>query len=370
MALTRVGGRIRISEIEGHLGRLAVERGLLTLEQFLECLTLRNAEDPEAPLEIVLVSNGYLTDDQAEELTQAAEDAAAAPPAPPPARRPTAPRIPIGRGSSGSVYRTFLPDHEEPVAAKEISANALNRPFIAPFAENARRAASLAHPGVARVLGVEEQAGSLTIFSEFVRGTTLREYLQRQGPLPLDQAAGVLRQIAGVLHVAHSKEIVHGNLKPENVFLCSGGRVRLTDFGLARAEPAWLRPHADKAGAIVYSLAPEQWSKGAIPASDLYQAGILWHFMLTGRVPFEAQTFEEIRRKHEEDEPRPPSGINPGVPWAADAIFLKLLEKEPGRRYPSARALQEDLERLARGEPLEGVEKKTRRARIQKRFRG
>ncbi len=370
MPATRAGSRIRITEIEGHLGRLAVERGLLTLEQFLECLTLRNAEDPSAPLEIVLVSNGYLTDDQADEILEAAEAVAAAPPAPPPPRRPTAPRVPVGRGPSGSVYRTFLPDHEEPVAAKEISVNALNRPFIAMFAGNARRAAALAHPGVARVLGVEEQASSLTIFSEFVRGTTLRDYVQRHGPVPIDQAAGLLRQVAGVLHVAHSKEIVHANLKPENIFLGSGGRVRLTDFGLARAEPAWLRPHADQAGTIVFSLAPEQWSKGAVPASDLYQAGVLWHFMLTGRVPFEANTFEDIRRKHEQGERRPPSSLNPGLPWAADALFLKLVETEPHRRYPSARALQEDLERLSRDEPLQGVEKKTRRARIQKRYRG
>ncbi len=366
MAGTRVGDRIRISELEGHLGRLAVERGFLTLEQFLECLTLRNAEDPSAPLEIVLVSNGYLTDDQAEELARAAEAAAAAPPPP---RRPDALRVPVGRGPSGSVSRTFLPDHDDPVVAKEISANALNRPFLAAFAENARRAAALAHPGVARVLAVEARSDGLTIFSEYVRGATLRDYLLRHGPLPLKHANGILRQVAGVLHVAHSKDVVHGNLKPENVFLCSGGRVRLTDFGLARAEPEWLKPHADKAGSIVYSLAPEQWSAGALPASDLYQAGVLWHFMLTGRVPFEAQTFQDVRRKHEEEEPRPPSNINPGLPWAADALFLKLLQKEPGRRYPSPRALQEDLERLDRGEPLETAGKHTRRAKAGKRYR-
>jgi serine/threonine protein kinase len=369
MSPTRGIERIRVSETEGHLGRLAVERGLLTLEQFLECLSLRNAEDPSAPLEIVLVSNGYLTEEQADEIARAAADAAAAPPAPPPPRSAPTLRVPVGRGPSGSVYRTFLPGVEEPVAAKEIGVNALNRAFIATFAASARRASSLAHPGVARVLSVEEESYALTIFSEFVRGATLKDYFQRHGPLPLDHAAGILRQIAGVLHVAHSKDVLHANLKPENVFLCSGGRVRLTDFGLARAEPAWLRPHADKAGTIVYSLAPEQWSTGPEPASDLYQCGVLFFYMLTGRVPFEAGTFEAIRRKHEEDEPRPPSSINPGLPWAADALFLKLMEKEPRRRYASARALQEDLERLAKGDPLEAVEKRTRRARIQKRYR-
>jgi serine/threonine-protein kinase len=370
MSPTRVGDRIRISELEGHLGRLAVERGLLTLEQFLECLTLRNAEDPAAPLEIVLVSNGYLSEQQAEELAQAATDAAQAPPAPVPARRPAAPRVPVGRGPSGSVYRTFLPDHAEPVAAKEISANALNRPFLAAFAENARRAAALVHPGVARILGVEERHDALVIYSEFVRGATLREYLDRHGPLPLEKAAGILRQVAGVLHVAHAKEILHANLKAENVFLCSGGRVRLTDFGLARAEPAWLRPHADKAGTIVYSLAPEQWTHGAIPASDLYQSGVLWHLLLTGRPPFEAKSFEEIRRKHEREEPRPPSGINPGLVWGADAIFSKLLQKAPSDRYPSAREFQEDLERLLRGEPVRaGQAERARRGRIERRSR-
>jgi serine/threonine protein kinase len=367
---TRAVNRIRISELEGHLGRLAVERGFLSLEQFLECLTLRNAEDSTAPLEIVLVSNGYLTEEQADELLRAAESAAAAPPAPPPPRRSTAPKVPLGRGPSGSVCRTFLPDQAEPVAAKEISVNALNRPFIERFAENARRAAALAHPGVARVLGVDEEAAALTIFSELIRGVTLREYVQRHGPLPLDHAAGVLRQAAGVLHVAHSKEIVHGNLKPENLFVSAGSRVRLTDFGLARAEPSWLRSHADQAGSIVFSLAPEQWSSEAVPASDLYQAGVLWHFMLTGRMPFEAKTFQEIRRLHERGEAPPPSKLNSGLPWAADALFLKLVEKEPARRYASARALQEDLERLSRGEPLKAVEKRTRRMKIVKRYRG
>jgi serine/threonine-protein kinase len=157
--------------------------------------------------------------------------------------------------------------------------------------------------------------------------------------------------------------VAHGNLKPENVFVMPGGRVKLTDLGLARAEPEWLRRHVDNAGTIVFSLAPERWQGPATASADLYSCGVLWYFMLTGRYPFTGATFAEIRRKHEKGEAPVPSDDAPGLPKAADALFSRLVKKEPRERTATAGDLAAELDRLKRGEQLESEGRVTGRMR-------
>ena len=368
MGSTRKRSRIKITELEGQMGRLAVERGHITLEQFMEILTAREAEAADAPLDLVLVSGGYLSEEQAAAL---ARDAAQAPP--PMDRVSLADRcrplgVPAGRGPSGVVLKCALPGQAAPLALKLVSRNTLNEPFVEAFAAASRRSATLRHPSIARIFDVELRPADLAVVSEFADGPSLAERIRGSGPLELGGAIDVLLQVAGALGAAHAEKLVHGDLKPENVFLLPDGTVKVADFGHGRAEPAWLRQHADKSGSLVYSMAPEQWTGPALPGTDLYQCGVLWFYMLAGEFPFTGRTFIEIRRHHEEEDPPDPSDRVAGLRPQAGAIARKLLKKRLVDRYATVAELAADLERLQRGEPL-AAEQKTK-PRLRPRAKG
>jgi serine/threonine protein kinase len=352
MADTRKRARIKITELDGHIGRLAVERGLLTLEQFMEVLAARDAEDPSAPLDLVLVSAGLISEEQAESLAQEAAQA------PPPLDRQSLADLcrtvgePIGRGPSGVALRCRLPDRPRPLVLKLVSRNTLNEPFIESFAAASRKAATLEHPAAARVLDVEPRAADLAIVAEYADGPSLLEKVRRDGPLKPKEAAAILAQVAGALAESHAAKRIHGDLKPENVFVLPNGGVKVADFGHGRAEPEWLKRNADKAGTLVYSMAPEQWAGKPGTSTDLYACGVLWHLMLTGDYPLKGRTFVEIRRRHEEEEAPLPSAITRGLPTDVDRVAAKLLKKNPKERYASAEALEADLKKIAKGEPL------------------
>ena len=356
---TKKRSRIKITELEGQMGRLAVERGLINLEQFMEILSAREAEDASAPLDLVLVSAGYITEEQAEALTR---DAAEAPP--PMDRVSLADQCrpigePAGRGPSGVVLKCVLPGQPGPLALKLVSRNTLNEPFVEAFAKASKRAATLEHPGALKILEVELRPADLAVVSEFAEGGSLAQRVQRGGAMQLDAAIDVLLQAAAVLGHAHKQKLVHADLKPENLFLLPDRTVKIGDFGHGRADPQWLKSNADKSGSLVYSMAPEQWLEAPIPATDLYQCGVLWYFMLAGDFPFKGKTFIEIRRKHEEEEAPVPSSRTAGLPPGADAIASKLLRKDVEDRYASMAELAAELERLKRGEPL-AAEQKTK----------
>lgn len=361
MGNTKKRSRIKISEVDGHIGRLAVERGLLTLEQFMEVLAARDAEDSSAPLDLVLVSAGLITEEQAETLAKEAAQA------PPPLDRQSLADLcrtvgePVGRGPSGVTLRCRLPDRPKTLALKLVSRNTLNEPFIEAFAAASKKTATLEHPAAIRVLDVELRAADLAVVSEFAEGMSILDRVRRQGPLKATAAAEALAQVAGALAECHGAKRVHGNLKPENVFLLPNGGVKVGDFGHARAEPEWLKLNADKAGSLVYSMAPEQWSGRPVPATDLYACGVLWHLLLTGDYPHKGRTFIEIRRRHEEEDAPPPSLAVKGLPADADTIAVRLLKKDPRERYTTADELAADLKRLAQGEPLAGESKLRKR---------
>lgn len=365
-------------EFERRLSELALRSQYLTRSQLDACLSERQESDPSAPLEVFLVSMGFLTEDEAEELAGQVrenpaggfpEPAAAAPaeppaPAPPPPPAPVAPESPpetplaiygsctilepMARGPSGTVYRAFDGDLEREVALKLVPVNPLNQPFIRIFGLRARAQLDLAHPGIAKMhdLGLRREA--LYIASEMIDGPTLFERIKRDGGLELEEACSILRSIAEALQEAHRRRVTHGNLKPENVFLTGGG-VKLTDFGLGRDDGEFLKKHADLAGSIIYSLAPEQWRGDPAPASDLYACGVLWHFMLTGEYAFAARHTMDIRKNHLQGKAKPPSAYREGLPPAVDALFRTLTAKEMGKRLRGADQLAEEVDLLARG---------------------
>lgn len=331
----------------------AVRRKRLTPEQVREAVEIRaRSEDPAAPLEVVLVSLGYLREQDMEALGRTTGRVPVLTPSPQPAELveiygSCTILEPLGRGPSGPVYLALHGDSGRRAALKIIPDNALNRPFRRRFVHHAQMALGLSHPRAVRVLEAGIQDKALYVAMELAGGTTLRELVRTGGPLPWRRASAVLAQVAGALQAAHEIGLLHGNLKPENVFVNGKLEVKVADFGLGRADPEFLKDHADKAGTLIYSLAPEQWSRETLPASDLYACGVLWYFMLTGKYPFEGRTFREIRRLHEKAEP---PALRAG-PAGVDALAKLLLAKDPSRRPASAGELIEALAALDSGRP-------------------
>jgi serine/threonine-protein kinase len=131
--------------------------------------------------------------------------------------------------------------------------------------------------------------------------------------------------------------------------------VKLTDFGLGRDDSEFLKAHADLAGGILHVLAPEQWSQEAVPATDLYASGVIWHFMLTGQYPFTGKGYGITRQNHEQGTARPPSECRDDLPPGVDVLFWSLANKDAKARYPSIRAFLSDLRCLEVGFPLKGA---------------
>ncbi len=353
--------------MERRLAYLAIRKGYITLDQLNEAVSVRRSTDPAAPIDVVLVSLGYLGQEAADRLVRVVQSEGApaavpreliAPPAGAPAQ-PEEPEIqivgpctimePIGRGPSGTVYRAFHGDLGREVALKMVPKNSLNAPFIEKFGERARRVCGLTHPNIAEVLEVVDRPEGLYIASELVEGTTLLDHVRRDGPLDVGRAIAVLRQIGSALQAAHRTGAVHGNLKAENVFLAGDLDVKLTDFGLARDDPAFLRAHADLAGGILHVMPPEQWRRAAVPASDFYACGVLWHYMLTGTFPFTGKGYMVTRQNHERGIASMPTECRSDLPAGADVLFRSLAHKSARKRYLHVRDLLADLRTLEIG---------------------
>ena len=354
------------SSVERRLVDLAVERGYLTRGQVDKCLGARASADASAPLDVIAVSMGYLTNEDAEELVRDARESA--PPSPPAEPKPEpeaeveevkiygASTVvePIGRGPSGTVYKAFHGGLLREVALKVIRVNPLNKPFLGLFKERAGRVQDLEHPNIARVHEVGEQPDAVYVSSELVDGVGLLDFVKGIGVLAPAQAISVLRQVALALEAAHEAGAMHGNVKPENVLLVGDGAIKVTDFGLARDETKFVKDHADLTGSLVHSMAPEQWNGDTVPASDLYACGALWYLMLTGKVVFETRCYIDLRKKHESALPKAPTKVRSDLPPEVDLIAATLLQKDPEKRYAGPRALLSDLDRMERGQAVRG----------------
>src|SRR5439155_14151745 len=187
-------------------------------------------------------------------------------------------------------------------------------------------------------------------------GTTLRDVLNEEGPLPPERAASITERVAAALAFAHSEGIVHRDVKPSNVMLTSSGEVKVMDFGIARALGAPAGPTTTNAvlGTATY-LSPEQAEGRPVDArSDVYALGVMLYEELTGRPPFSGDTAVAVAYKHVREQPVPPSRAHPGVPAALEAIALTALQKDPAARYQDAEAMRSDLARVIAGEPVVG----------------
>jgi serine/threonine-protein kinase len=227
--------------------------------------------------------------------------------------------------------------------------HASDEQFVERFRREAQSAAGLNHPSIVSIFDRGYAEGTYYIAMEYLDGRTLKELLVKNGPTPVPIAIDYARQILGALAFAHRHGIVHRDIKPHNIVVGSDGRLKVTDFGIARSGASQMTEAGSIVGTAQY-LSPEQ-ARGAPvdPRSDLYSLGIVLYEMLTGKVPFTGDTPVEIAMKHLSQVPDPPSQLRPNIPHDLDAIVMRALAKDPEQRYASAEEMDADLARVARG---------------------
>ena len=253
----------------------------------------------------------------------------------------------LGSGGMANVYRARDTEMNRTVAIKVYSAESpigMQRSFMT----EARAAAVLSHPNIVSVYDVLDLSGEKYVIMEYVCGITLREYLDYHGHLSVKECVNCAHQVLRALHVAHSRGVVHRDIKPGNILITTEGRIKITDFGIARLpdRDSFLMP--DRTVGTVHYISPEQAGGGAVDErSDLYSLGIVMYEMLTGRRPFEAKNPADVAMMQVTTRPEPPSYRNPAVPSALEKIVLCALEKDPAARFDSAAEMLRMLSRLS-----------------------
>src|SRR5437773_100970 len=263
----------------------------------------------------------------------------------------------IGRGGQGVVFRARQKNLNRTVALKVISLGQwASKAHLRRFRLEAEAAARLEHPGIVPIHEVGERDGSCYFSMKFVEGGQLDEVVRR-APMSIRQAAELIAKVARTVHYAHQHGILHRDIKPGNILLDGKGEPHLTDFGLARlveTESTMTRT-LDVLGTPSY-MAPEQamGNNAAVSSvTDIYGLGAVLYQLLTGQPPFAGGATYETIKLLLDTEPRHPRLLNPKIDRDLSTICLKCLEKDPKRRYSSALALAEDLERWLRHEPIQ-----------------
>jgi eukaryotic-like serine/threonine-protein kinase len=250
----------------------------------------------------------------------------------------------IARGGMATVYLATDLRLERKVAIKVMHGHLSDdSKFRERFIQEARSAARLAHPNVVNVFDQGQDSDMAYLVMEYLPGITLRDLLQEHGRLTTDQTLDILEAVLAGLSAAHKAGIVHRDLKPENVLLADDGRIKIGDFGLARAASANTATGAALLGTIAY-LSPELVTRGiADTRSDIYAVGIMTYEMLTGKQPFVGEQPMQIAYQHANDTVPSPSTENPRVPAELDELVLWATAREPDERPRDARALLNEV---------------------------
>jgi len=265
----------------------------------------------------------------------------------------------IGRGAQGVVFRARQKSLNRTVALKVISLGQwASKAHLKRFRREAEAAASLDHPSIVPIYEVGERDGSCYFSMKFVEGGQLDEVIRRT-PMSIRQAVELIAKVARTVHYAHEHGILHRDIKPGNILLDAKGQPHLTDFGLARLieSESSVTQTLDVLGTPSY-MAPEQavGNNAAVSSTtDVYGLGAVLYQLLTGHPPFAGGTTYETIKLLEDTEPRLPRQLNPKIDRDLSTICLKCLEKDPERRYSSAFALAEDLERWLKHEPIQAL---------------
>src|SRR5437667_823233 len=246
-----------------------------------------------------------------------------------------------GTGGMANVYLAEDLELGRRVALKMLDErHAQDEQFVERFRREAKNAAGLSHPNIVSIYDRGEAEGTYYIAMEYLEGRTLKELILSRGPTPVPVAIDYTRQILSGLSFAHQKGIVHRDIKPHNVVVGPDGRLKVTDFGIARSGTSQMTEAGSIIGTAQY-LSPEQ-ARGAPvdQRSDLYAVGVVLYEMLTGSVPFTGDTPLEIAMKHLSAAPEPPSKRRAEVPRELDLVVLRALAKHPSDRYQSAEEME------------------------------
>lgn len=254
----------------------------------------------------------------------------------------------IGVGGMANVYRCTDTIDDREVAVKILKDEYLNNEeFIRRFKNESKAIAMLSHPNIVKVYDVSFGDMIQYIVMEYIDGITLKEYIEMQGVLSWKEVVHFTTQILKALQHAHEKGIVHRDIKPQNIMLLQNGTIKVTDFGIARFSDKATRTMTEQAIGSVHYIAPEQ-ARGASTdgKSDIYSVGVMLYEMLTGRLPFEADSAVSVALMQLQSTPTMPRVINPGIPQGLEQITMKAMQKSPVDRYQSAVELLTDLERF------------------------
>lgn len=251
----------------------------------------------------------------------------------------------IGAGGMSDVYKAK--DH---VLGRFVAIKVLKQEFsedvnfVTKFRTEAQSAAGLEHPNIVNIYDVGSENGMHYILMEFVEGITLKTYIEKKGKLTYKEAVSIAIQVGRGIEAAHNKNIVHRDIKPQNIIISTEGKVKVTDFGIARAATS-NTINSDVMGSVHYS-SPEQARNGFVDGkSDIYSLGIVMYEMVTGRVPFDGDTTVAVAIQHLQEEMVAPSAYAPDLPISLEKIILKCTQKNPDRRYESMGSLLLDLKK-------------------------
>lgn len=251
----------------------------------------------------------------------------------------------IGIGGMANVYRAFDIVEKKDVAIKILKEEYLgNEEFIRRFRNESKAVASLSHPNIVRIFDVNFGDRIQYIVMEYIDGLTLKEYIEKAQVLNWKDTVHFTVQILRALQHAHDKGIVHRDIKPQNMMLLRDGTIKVMDFGIARFARDEVRSQ-DKAIGSVHYISPEQAGGGITDAkSDLYSVGVMMYEMLTGQLPFDGETPEEVAVKQMQAAPILPRQIKEDIPEGLEEIIIRAMQKSPGKRYQSAAEMLRDID--------------------------
>ena len=251
----------------------------------------------------------------------------------------------VGAGGMSDVYKAK--DHilDREVAVKVLKAEfAEDVTFVTKFRSEAQSAARLEHPNIVNIYDVGSENGMYYIVMEYVEGITLKTYIEKKGRLNFKEAISIAIQVGRGIEAAHNKNIIHRDIKPQNIIISTEGKVKVTDFGIARAATS-NTIHADVMGSVHYA-SPEQARNGYVDVrSDIYSLGIVMYEMVTGRVPFDGDSTVAVAIQHLQEEMVAPSAYAPDLPISLEKIIQKATMKNADRRYANMDDLLMDLKK-------------------------
>lgn len=245
----------------------------------------------------------------------------------------------LGKGAVGDVYKATQITLDRPVALKILKPNSMNEKGVKDFMKEARSASRLSHINLVQSYAVGTDEGYIYMAMTYIKGETLRARLKRTGAMPVDEALHIIQQVAEALFYAWDEcRIIHRDVKPENIMLTEKGIVKLTDLGLAMQQREWAED-MEISGSPSY-MSPEQFAGEKLDTrSDIYSLGVTLYQMLSGQLPFSAETVTSVAQQHFEEEAVPLNKINPAIPSDVVKLVERMMEKDADDRYANMEEL-------------------------------